>query len=65
MRPAGGCHSLIFAHSFSDTLNAHMHLHLCIPNGVFAQGRQGLVFRGAQMDEACAQRVEAKVRNKP
>ena len=32
---------------FGATLNAHMHLHLCMPDGVVAQGRQGLVFRGA------------------
>lgn len=30
-----------------------MHLHLCMLDGVVAQGRQGLVFRGARVDEAC------------
>ena len=33
-------------------------------DGVVAQGRQGLVFRGAQVDEACVQRVQAAVRQR-
>ena len=33
-----------------------MHLHLCILDGVVAQG---LAFRGAQVDEACVERVQA------
>ena len=37
-------------------LNAHVHLHLCMLDGVVAQGRQGLVFRGARVDEACVER---------
>ena len=35
----------------------HVHLHLCVLDGVVAQGRWGLEFRGAQVDEACAERV--------
>ena len=31
-------------------------------DGVVAQGRQGLAFRGAQVDEACVERVQALVR---
>ena len=31
-------------------------------DGVVAQGRQRLVFRGAQVHEACVQRVQAAVR---
>ncbi len=42
---------------FGATLNAHVHLHLGIRDGVVAQGRQGLVFRGARVDEACVQRA--------
>lgn len=34
-------------------LNAHVHLHACILDGVVVQGRQGLVFRAAREDEAC------------
>ena len=34
-------------------LNAHVHLHACMLDGVVAQGRQGLVFRATQVDEAC------------
>ena len=37
-------------------LNAHVHLHLCMLDGVVAQG---LAFRGAQVDEACVERVQA------
>ncbi len=33
-------------------------------DGVVAQGRQGLAFRGAQVDEACVQRVQAEVRQR-
>jgi len=40
-------------------LNAHVHLHLCMLDGVVVLGRQGLAFRGAQVDEACVERVQA------
>ena len=49
---------VLFVHRFGATLNAHVHLHLCMLDGVVAQGRQGLAFRGAQVDEACVQRVQ-------
>jgi hypothetical protein len=42
---------------FGAPLNAHEHFHLCMLDGVVAQGRQGLVFRGAVADEACVQRA--------
>lgn len=48
-------------------MNAHVHLHLCMLDGVVAQGRQGrqgLVFRGARVDEACVERVQAGVRQR-
>lgn len=32
-------------------LNAHVHLHACILDGVVVQGRQGLVFRGARVEK--------------
>ena len=51
-------------HRFGATLNAHVHLHLCMLDGVVAQGRQGLTFRGAQVDEACVERVQALVRQR-
>ncbi len=44
---AGRSGGVLFVHRFGATLNAHVHLHLCILDGVVAQGRQGLVFRGA------------------
>ena len=47
---------VLFVHRFGATLNAHVHLHLCILDGVVAQG---LAFRGAQVDEACVERVQA------
>ena len=49
---------------FGAALNAHVHLHLCILDGVVAQGRQGLAFRGAQVDEACVKRVQVLVRQR-
>ena len=33
-------------------------------DGVVAQGRQGLVFCGARVDEACVERVQAAVRQR-
>ena len=39
-------------------------MHLCILDGVVAPGRQGLTFRGAQVDEACVERVQARVRQR-
>lgn len=55
---------VLFVHRFGATLNAHVHLHLCMLDGVVAQGRQGLVFRGARVDEACVERVQAGVRQR-
>jgi len=55
---------VLFVHRFGATLNAHVHLHLCMLDGVVAQGRQGLAFRGAQVDEACVERVQALVRQR-
>ena len=49
-------------HRFGTTLNAHVHLHMCMLDGVVAQGRQGPVFRRAEVDEACVERVQAAVR---
>ena len=47
---------VLFAHRFGATLSAQVHLHLCILDGVVAQG---LAFRGAQVDEACEEQVHA------
>ena len=47
---------VLFAHRFGATLSAHLLLHLCILDGVVAQG---LAFRGAQVDEACEEQVHA------
>ncbi len=55
---------VLFVHRFGATLNAHVHLHLCVLDGVVAQGRQGLAFRGAQVDEACVERVQGLVRQR-
>ena len=55
---------VLFVHRIGATLNAHVHLHLCMLDGVVAQGRQGLEFRGAQVDEACVERVQAAVRRR-
>ena len=35
---------------------------LIVLDGVVAQGRQGLRFRGAHVDESCVERVQAAVR---
>ncbi len=55
---AGRSGGVLFGHRFGATLNAHVHLHLCMLDGVVAQGRQGLVFRRAEVDEACVERVQ-------
>ena len=55
--PAARSVGVLFIHRFGAALNAHVHLHLCVLAGVVAQGRWGLEFRGAQVDEACAERV--------
>ena len=46
-------------HNFGAALNGHVHRHLCVLDAVVAQGWPGLVFRGAQINEACAKRVQA------
>ena len=43
---------VLFVHRFGATLNAHVHLHLCMLDGVVAQGRQGLVRRDSM--NACS-----------
>ncbi len=48
---------VLFTHRLGATLSAHVHLHLCMLDGVVVLGRQGLVFCGAQVDEACVERV--------
>ena len=45
-------------------MNAHVHLHLGMLDRVVVLGRQGLAFRGAQVDEACVERVQARVRQR-
>ena len=50
---------VLFAHRLGATLSAHVYLYLCMLDGVVAPGRQGLVFRGAQVDEVCVERVQA------
>ncbi len=39
---------------FGATLNAYVHLHLCMLDGVVAQGRQGLAFRAVRRQRAAA-----------
>ncbi len=39
---AGHSGGVLFVHRFGATLNAHVHLHLCMLDGVVAQGRQGV-----------------------
>ena len=59
--PSGG---VLFVHRFGATLNAHVHLYLCMLAGVVVPGRQGLAFRGAQVDDAWAARVQGRVRQR-
>lgn len=49
---------VLFAHRLGAPRNAPLHLHLRMLDGV-VPGRQGLVFRWAQVDEACVERVQA------
>ena len=62
--PASRSGEVLFEHRFGAALNAHVHMHLCVLDGVGAQGRSGLVFRGAQVDEACVQRVRMQSRSR-
>ena len=62
--PAARSGGVLFVHRFGAVLNAHVHMHLWLLDGVVAQGRSGLVFRGSQVDEACAERVQAAVRQR-
>ena len=39
-------------------------LHLCLLDGVVVPVRQGLAFRGAQVDESCVERVQGPVRQR-
>ena len=50
---------VIFVLRLGATQSAHVHLYLCMMDGVVAPGRHGLAFRGAQVDEACGERVQA------
>ena len=50
---------VLFGLRLGATLNAHVHLHLCMRDGVVVPGRQGLVFRGVLVDEVCVERVQA------
>ena len=50
---------VLFVLRLGATLTAHVHLHLCMRDGVVAPGRHGLAFRGTQVDEACVERVQA------
>ncbi len=54
---AGRSGGVLFVHRFGGTLNAHVHLHLCMLDGVVAQGRQGLVLRGASLYEGRVRRA--------
>ncbi len=45
------------AHGFGATLNAYVHLRLCMLDGVVAQGWQGLACSRAEVDEAGVQRA--------
>ena len=62
--PAARSGGVLFVHRFGAALNAHVHLHLCVLDGVVAQGRWGLEFRGAQVDEACAEQVPLQSRSR-
>ncbi len=55
---------MLFVHRFGATLNAHVHLYLCMLAGVVVPGRQGLAFRGSQVDDACEDRVQGLVRQR-
>ena len=50
--------------SSDGELDAHGHWHLCMLDGVVAREWQGLVFRRAEVDEACVERVQAAVRQR-
>ena len=47
---------VLFLYLLGATLNADVHLHLCLLDGVVVPG---LAFRGVQVDEVCVERVQA------
>jgi hypothetical protein len=62
--------AVVFIHRFGSALNAHLHFHCCILDGVFepgvdADGAAGVVFHAAAGIEAAAVRqVQARVRQR-
>ena len=56
--------ALLVVHYFGAVLNAHMHLHLCMVDGVVAAGRQRLALSAAQVDEGFVKRNSAAVRRR-
>ncbi len=42
---AGRCGGVLFVHRFGATLNAHVNFHLCMLDGVVAQGLRMLASR--------------------
>jgi len=53
-----------FLHRFGSTLNAHIHLHICLIDGVIAQPSQELRFHPAQLDDADIQRARQAIRKR-
>jgi len=62
--------AVVFIHRFGSALNAHLHFHCCISDGVFAaagaaDGTAGVVFHAASgLDEATVATVPAQVRQR-
>ena len=61
---AGRSGGVLFVHRFGATLNAHEHLHLCMLDGVVAQGRQGLVCPNWAISACCADRTSRNIQHK-
>ena len=52
-------------HRFGSSLNTHVHLHVCVVDGVFEAHSDGVTFHAAAgVDEAAVARVQASVRKR-
>ncbi|MCE7939927.1 MAG: IS91 family transposase [Chloroflexi bacterium CFX6] len=63
--PAARLGAVAFIHRFGSTLNAHLHFHCAVIDGVFEPGAGGVVFHAATgLDATAITKVQAQVRRR-
>ncbi len=55
---------MTFVHRFGSALNANLHFHCCVINGVFSATEEGLRFHPAGLTEAAIAQVQRKTRRR-